>query len=507
MSLAKKISLLFGAAVLLTIAATLTFPWQQMAALQEQTLLLEAKRAAGAAYQALELDDPDWAAAQAGLRELWPTMSQRLDLITTPPRVVRIGEVGPGFQADAVARLTEYPEQKYYWRIQGDGLLFRVAMAVRSPTTASLPDRLNGIIDVSLPIEEDMGVWNWVITVLAGASGAMLAILAFYLATQRLVLTPVRSLRRVAEKVTSGDIDVRASIQSRDEFEQLAEALNDMLTHLKAAQEEQHKINRSLDIKLGELAETNVALYEATKVKSEFLANVTHELRTPLVSIIGFAELLNDMAELDEPDKIRLKRYARNILTSGRSLLDLINDLLDLAKIESGRIELHISDFSIDELCRDLIDFVGPLADKRNQKLALTVAEDLPAIHSDAGRIKQILYNLLSNAIKFSPTGGAISVVVEPAGEGRVRMNVRDSGPGIAPENLDKIFEQFQQLDASTTREHAGSGLGLAITRELCHALQGTIEVQSEVGEGAAFIVILPVHVESGAARPPVRLS
>jgi two-component system, NarL family, sensor histidine kinase BarA len=507
MSLAKKTSLLFGTAVLLTITVTLAFPWQQMRALQEQAMLLQGKRIASAAAQAVDLYVPDWAATQQILNTVWPTIAHRLDLPMKPPRLVPVEHYGPGFLAEAVAHLNRNNEHRYYWRIQQGGVLFRLAVAVRAPDTDRHPDRLLGLIDVRLPVEENLGIWNWTVTVLAGASGAMLAILAFYMVTQRLVLTPVRALRRVAEKVTSGDIEVRASLNSRDEFQHFAEAFNEMLAHLKAAHEEQQKINKSLDIKLGELAETNVALYESARLKSDFLANVTHELRTPLVSIIGFAELLHDAAQGADVDRHRLERYTRNILNSGRGLLDLINDLLDLAKIEAGKFELHLSEFSIDELCRDLIDFVQPLADKRNQQLRLEVEPDLPRFKSDAGRVKQVLYNLLSNAIKFSPTGGSIELFVERNGDARVRLKVKDSGPGIPEEDRPLIFEKFRQLDSSRTREHTGSGLGLAITRELVEALQGAIELESVVGQGCTFMVTLPVSPAKAFPTSPTRLT
>lgn len=501
-SLARKISLLFGTAVLLTIAVTLVFPWMQMTALNEQAMLVQATQVASTAYQAVDLHQPDWRTAQRQLEQRWPLLVRELGLPLQKPRLVPDSpSVGPGFQRDAMDRLRRNPQQRHYWRIQNDGRLFRFAMAIRGAEADPHPHVLRGIIDVRLPIAQDEGVWNSVVTVLAGASGAVLAILVFYLVTQRLVLSPVHVLRRVAQKVTIGDIDVRASIASGDEFEALSDAFNDMLAHLKAAQEEQQKINRSLDIRLGELAETNVALFESNRLKSEFLANVTHELRTPLVSIIGFAELLRDAWENPKADRRRLARYTENILSSGRSLLDIINDLLDLAKIEAGKMEFHLSEFSISELCKDLIDFVRPLADKRNQRLDLRLAADLPRCHSDSGKIKQILYNLLSNAVKFTPTGGSVSLSVERNANDRVRLIVRDTGPGIPDDLRDAVFEKFRQLDASETREHEGTGLGLAITRELVHMLGGVIQLESEDGQGTTFIVELPTTLKSGMER------
>jgi signal transduction histidine kinase len=504
-SLARKISLLFGTAVLLTIAVTLLFPWLQMTALNEQALLLQARQIASVAYQAVELAESDWTAAQARLDHRWPWLVRELGLPPYPPRLIaESSELGHGFQVDAMERLRRNPEQRYYWRLQDDGRYFRFVMAVRGGPADPYPHVLRGIIDVQLPVPQSPGVWNAVVTALAGASGAVLAVVVFYVVTQRLVLSPVRTLRQAAEKVAGGDVTVRAAIGSGDEFQELSETFNHMLGHLEAAREEQEKINRSLDVKLGELAETNVALYEANRLKSEFLSVVTHELRTPLVSIIGFAELLRDAVGNAGGDSQRTARYCDNILTSGRNLLEIINDLLDLAKIEAGRMELHLSSFAIDELCRDLIDFVRPLADKRQQQLTLQICEDPPRCHTDSGKLKQVLFNLLSNAVKFTPAGGSIRVVVEWVGPERLRLSVSDTGPGIPPEFRDSIFEKFRQLDSSQTREHEGTGLGLAITRELVQMLGGTIRLEPQDGVGSTFTVELPVHLEreAGRARP-----
>ncbi|UCE58204.1 MAG: HAMP domain-containing protein [Phycisphaerales bacterium] len=507
-SLAQKVSVLFGTAVLLTITVTLLFPWLQMTALDEEAMLMEANWLASAAYQAVDLESPDWADAQLKLERRWPVLSAELGLPEVKPQLVLVGPAaGPGFRADAIERLRENPQQRYFWRIQDDRRIFRFALAVRGAQADAHPHVLRGIIDIRLPIPQTAAAWNSIVTVLAGASGAVLAVFVFYLVTQRLVLSPVRSLRQVAQKVTTGDIDVRASITSGDEFQQLSEAFNDMLTHLKIAQDELQKTNRSLDIKLGELSETNVALYESNRVKSEFLANVTHELRTPLVSIIGFAELLRDSWKNPNADRERLARYSENILISGRSLLDIINDLLDLAKIEAGRMDLHVSDFSITELCRDLIDFVRPLADKKDQELTLTLPDNAPRFKSDSGKVRQILYNLLSNAIKFTPPGGAVSLAVECAGESAACLIVRDTGPGISKEDQETVFDKFRQLDSSKTREYEGTGLGLAITKELVSVLGGSIELASVAGKGTTFIVKLPVTSKNRVSRSKIRVT
>ncbi len=508
-SLARKISLLFGAAVLLIIVVTLAFPLLQMNALNEHALLLQAQQVASIAYQTVDLGQGDWTGLQEQLHRHWPSLAGELVLPPHPPNLVRDdGGVGQGFQSDAMERLRRNPEQRYYWRIQEEGRTFRFAMAVRGSPAEPYPQVIRGLIDLRLAIPKAPAVWNAVVTGLAGASGAVLAIVAFYLVTQQLVLRPVKALRHVAEKVTAGDITVRASIPGRDEFHELSQTFNEMLQHLGDAREEQEKINRSLDIRLGELAETNVALYEANRLKGEFLTNVTHELRTPLVSIIGFAELLRDAThDPATADPTRVARYCENILTSGRNLLDIINDLLDLAKVEAGKMALHLSAFSIAELCNDMMDFVRPLADKRQQQLTLRMTDDPPRCHTDSGKLKQILFNLLSNAIKFTPPGGSIELAVTRGGGERVRLSVSDTGPGIPAESRGVIFEKFRQLDSSRTREYEGTGLGLAITRELVQMLGGSIRLEEREPPGCTFTVELPVAIEREISRPRVPLS
>lgn len=507
-SLSRKISLLLGTAVLLTIAVTLIFPWLQMTALDEQAMLLQAKLVASAARSVSDLSGPDWSSSQRLLDERWDVIADEIGTPSPPPQLVRVGpSMGPGFHHEATERLRSHPSRHYYWRLQDDGKIFRFAMAVRAGQTDPHPEVLRGIIDVRFPVAGDRGVWNTVVTILAGASGAVIAIVVFYIVTQRLVLTPVTKLRRTAEKVARGDTTVRANIKTHDEFEELSDAFDRMLTNLNASHEEQRKINRSLDVRLGELAETNVALYESNRMRSEFIANVSHELRTPLVSIIGFAELLRDAGENPDVDRKRLARYSQNILISGRSLLELINDLLDLAKIEAGELELHLTDFSLVELCRDMIDFVRPLADKRGLELVLELDTALPAFRSDSGRIKQVLYNLLSNAIKFTPVGGKVFLAARPGENGQNALIVRDTGPGIPPDKRSIVFEKFRQLDAYETREHEGTGLGLAITKDLVDILGGSIRLEETDGPGAVFTVMLPAKAPASARRKPISLT
>jgi two-component system, NarL family, sensor histidine kinase BarA len=304
----------------------------------------------------------------------------------------------------------------------------------------------------------------------------------------------VRVLQETAEKVSEGNLDIRSDISTGDEFQQLSETFNTMLANLKQSADQLRAVNKSLDVRLGQLAESNVALYEANRLKSEFLANVSHELRTPLNSILGFADLLKDAANGDA----KSLRYVNNILSSGRNLLDLINDLLDLAKIEAGRMEIRSEPLPLGDLFEGLSSVLKPLTEQKHLVIIPAVAADVPIIHTDASKLQQVLYNFLSNAIKFSPNGARIDLVAMRDAEESVRIAVTDRGPGIAPEKHDVIFEKFRQVDASHTRGHGGTGLGLAISKELITLLGGTIGVDSVPGGGSTFWVVLPLKNVAG---------
>jgi signal transduction histidine kinase len=345
---------------------------------------------------------------------------------------------------------------------------------------------------------------NRIYMVAAGLLAGLLAIGAFWFITTKLVLSPVRVLRDTAKKVSQGDLNIRASVNTGDEFEQLGEVFNQMLESLKSNQDQLRGINKSLDLKLGELAEANVALFEANKIKGEFLANVSHELRTPLNSIIGFAEVLEEtLKERTGPVDEKRKRYASNIITSSRRLLDLINDLLDLTKIEAGRIDVRVAPMSVEDVCEGLINLIRPQADKRNIELRLRVEANIPPVLTDVTKFQQVVFNFLANAAKFTPPGGVITLSAMLLGADpsrKLAVSVTDTGPGISPDKHERIFDKFTQLDSTVTKEHGGTGLGLTISRELSHLLQGEILLDSAVGKGATFTLVIPMALESRSA-------
>ncbi len=367
-----------------------------------------------------------------------------------------------------------------------------------------------GVVQVTIPEppakKERARLW----TLLLGGAivTAFLALIAFYVVIRVVVVRPLRSLREVSEAISQGDVSKRAELRTGDEFEALGVAFNRMLLYLVATHDRLVSLNAELEKNVDELAQANLQLYESNRVKSDFMATMSHELRTPLNSILGFSQILGSIESLDD----RQRKYVNNINNSGNSLLSMINNILDMARIEDGRVEIKLSDFRIESIALAQCDMARPLTDKKKLDLTTTFQPDLPPMRQDEARIQQILNNLLSNAIKFTPEGGRIQVIVNRITRPPVvkslttpdsdeipflEMIVKDSGVGVAEEDRQIIFEKFRQGKSSAngdamTREYSGSGLGLSIVRELCKLLEGEITLESQPGFGSAFTVFLP---------------
>jgi signal transduction histidine kinase len=238
-----------------------------------------------------------------------------------------------------------------------------------------------------------------------------------------------------------------------------------------------------------------MALFESNRLKSEFLSTMSHELRTPLNSIIGFSEVFLTAENLTE----KQHRYAANIMTSGQRLLALINDVLDLAKLEAGKMRMHPEVLNPTTVCEHAAAIFRQQAEKKN--IDLNVVEDSggPQVRQDAGKLHQILTNLLSNAVKFTPEGGRVTLKAACDGNDLV-FTVADTGVGIAPEEQDLIFEKFRQAAKPMTREQGGTGLGLSIVRELAKLLRGDVTLHSEIGRGSTFTVRIAARL---ADEPP----
>jgi len=322
-----------------------------------------------------------------------------------------------------------------------------------------------------------------------------------YILVRYVTIEPLVRLTDVLRKVQAGDLNARADVKSNDELELFAESFNKMVSTIKETHENLQRVNDELESKVNELGIANLKLFEMNKIKEEFLANVGHELRTPLNSILGFSQLLSERVagELNE----KQARYVEFVNKSGRDLLDLINDMLDLSKMESGKYDVQPDYVSISSIVESVVATSSPEL-KKGKELVAEVEPNMPLFVSDKVKLLQILLNLISNALKFTPEGGKITVRVSTEDEHLV-LSVSDTGIGIKKEDQEVIFEKFRQVDGSATRRFGGVGLGLAIVSNLVTLLKGTITVDSELGKGSTFTVRLPIYRRKEDLPPDLR--
>jgi signal transduction histidine kinase len=245
-----------------------------------------------------------------------------------------------------------------------------------------------------------------------------------------------------------------------------------------------------LDRKVDELARVNMALFESDRLKGDFLSTMSHELRTPLNSIIGFSEVLLNADNLTE----KQHRWAANIMTSGQQLLALINDILELAKLEAGKMRTRPTPLRPADICEQAAALFRTQAEQKTVELRVHAPTDLPEVRQDPGKLNQILANLLSNAVKFTPEGGRVTLTAAVEGDDLV-LTVADTGVGIAPEEQELVFDKFRQASNPLTREQGGTGLGLSIVRELAKVLGGDVSLRSDLGRGSTFTVRVPARL------------
>lgn len=336
------------------------------------------------------------------------------------------------------------------------------------------------------------------IALLTGLIGAaVLLAVAIGMATARAITRPLTRVVRAARALEAGDLGARADTPGHDEVGMLGHAFNAMATELQASHEE---LERKVADRTAELEAVNVELARVSRAKSDFLAMMSHELRTPLNAVIGFADMLSDPS-FGRPTVSTTRELSGNILASGRHLLTLINDVLDLAKVEAGKIEVDPEPIDLREILAEVGAIVRPLAQAKRQDLRAPAATVIPTVLADPARLRQVLFNLIANAIKFTPDGGRIMLDVE-VGADAVTLSVADDGPGMSEEECARVFDPFERGSASGRVE--GAGLGLSLARRLVELQGGEIWVRATPGRGSTFsftVPLAPARAAVGRAR------
>jgi signal transduction histidine kinase len=317
----------------------------------------------------------------------------------------------------------------------------------------------------------------------------LLALLLGFVISWSFIL-PVQQAHGFLSEVAKGNFQVTINVRNRDEFGMLADRMNHMSQELRQLYEKQRAAGL-------ELQRLNSRLTEASKAKSEFLANMSHELRTPMNAILGFIEMLLDDLYGEVPENLR--EPLTDVQVNGKHLLDLINDVLDLSKIEAGRMELALSEYSVQDVIEVVCASLQSLAVEKGLRFSASAQAEIPLAYGDGKRIAQCLLNLAGNALKFTKQG-QVEISVERM-DGLLRYGVSDTGIGIPTDQLDQVFAEFRQVDAAITREYGGTGLGLSITKKFVELHGGRIWVESELGQGSRFFFEIPLRYEGGPAE------
>jgi signal transduction histidine kinase len=428
----------------------------------------------------------------------------------------RVGAAGYAYAIDGRGRLVAHPDKNLvYQKTSFAGLpQVRAALEGAAPESNSVTigrdndggrvlsafqtvDRLGWRVFVEEPQSEAFAPLYSAIK-----RTALLLILFLALAVGTSILLarrmarPIVAMQAAASRIGAGALDQRIDVPSSDELGALAEEFNRMVERLEESyaglEEKVEERTRELEKALAALDEKSRELETASQHKSDFLANMSHELRTPLNAIIGFSQVLREgmFGEVNE----KQEEYLDDILSSGNHLLALINDILDLSKVEAGQLELEVAPFSLREALERGVVMVRERAITNGVEVSLVANSGVDVIRGDERRIGQVIVNLLSNAVKFTPAGGAVDVRATRV-DGEVRVSVADTGPGIAAKDHERIFEEFQQSDAGVGQRE-GTGLGLALSKQLVELHGGRIWVDSELGGGSTFVFTLPAEAQ-----------
>jgi two-component system, NtrC family, sensor kinase len=437
-------------------------------------------------------------AAAVNLKFIWDVVSQ-----------IKIGQAGQAYVVDAQGILIAHPDISLVLQKTDLTRLEQVRRALAStpapgepvpqgPIARNLRNQqvltahatipaLGWTVFVEQPLEEAFEPLRASVkrTVLLLMLGIALSVIAS-LMLARTMVQPIRVLQAGAAKIGAGHLGDRIDVRTGDELEGLASQFNSMAS---ALQESYAGLERKVEERTHEIEEKGRQLEVANQHKSEFLANMSHELRTPLNAIIGFSEVL--LQRMFGEINAKQEEYLQDVLSSGRHLLSLINDILDLSKVEAGRMELELGRFDLPATLQDTQILVRERAARHGITLALEVDGRLGAVVADERKLKQVVLNLLSNAVKFTPEGGRVEVRAVPT-DGAVEISVTDTGIGIAPENQEAIFEEFRQVSGEYAHKREGTGLGLTLARKFVELHGGRIWVKSQLGQGSTFTFSLP---------------
>ena len=392
------------------------------------------------------------------------------------------------------------PERAPAGGVASDRVQEREDISGRKVLTAYAPVApLGWLVFVELPATEAYAplyaaLQRLALVLLAALGFAVLA--GMFLAGR--MVGPIQALRAGAERIGGGDLSQRIRIKTGDELEALADQFNDMAGRL---QESYAGLEQKVEERTREVEEKSRQLEMASQHKSQFLASMSHELRTPLNAIIGLTEMMVSNAARFGTEKAA--EPLRRVQRAGTHLLGLINQVLDLSKIEAGKLELSSDLVALAPLITEVVDTARPLAEQNNNRLVVKSQENLGSLTVDPMRLRQILLNLLSNACKFTKQGEVTLLARKVINQGNwIEFAVSDTGIGMTPEQQAKIFEEFTQADSSTARQYGGTGLGLAITRKLARMMGGDVTLTSEAGKGSTFTVRLPASTDVSARDP-----
>jgi two-component system, NtrC family, sensor kinase len=433
--------------------------------------------------------------AEVNLKFIWDVVSQ-----------IKVGRAGHAYVVDDVGDLVAHPDISLVLRRpdlsglpQIQAILDPAAQAQDEPNVArdlqgqqvltarAAVDPPGWSVFVEQPLEEAFApLYASLLRTAVLLVGGLVLAVAVSLFMARRMVTPIHAVQRGAARIGAGALDATIEVHTGDELEDLAADFNRMSARLR---ELYGTLEQRVQDRTRDLAEAKEQLETANRHKSEFLASMSHELRTPLNAIIGFSDVLAE--QFFGPLNVKQARYVQHILTSGHHLLSLINDILDLSKVEAGRMELELSRFSLAEALENGLEMVRGRASQHGIAVSMQV-QPTAEIEADERKVKQIVVNLLANAVKFTPDGGRVEVTACQK-DGFIEVAVRDTGIGISPDDQARVFEAFQQGDQYVGRSQEGTGLGLALSRRFVELHGGKLWVQSDAGQGSTFVFTIPL--------------